>query len=106
MTQPAASGPRPALRVIHPFYGPSAQLLADRDTAVTGLLTMGAYLAFWAAAVAIALRRLDRRFSPPGASAAVRDEAIALARVRYARGEIDAAQLRSMVAVLQQTGCC
>lgn len=91
---------------MHPFYGPNAQLLEDRGTALTGLLTMGAYLAFWAAAVAIGLRRLDRRFSRPGPAAAGPDEAIAIVRQRYARGEIDAAQLRSMVGQLRQTDCC
>lgn len=84
---------------MHPFYGPSARLLGDRATSVSGLVSMGAYLAFWAAALVVAKRELDARFprvTLPGGA----DPAIRLLRERYARGEIDAVQFAQMRAVL------
>lgn len=88
---------------MHPFYGPSARLLAGRGASTSGLLSMTAYLAFWAVALAIVKREVDARF-PKGASFPwPPDTAMTLLRERFARGEIDLAQFRSMAAVLQQT---
>lgn len=86
---------------MHPFYGPSARLMEQRGSAA-GLVSMAAYLAFWAAALAIAWRELEARFprTDPGA----RDPAVTLLRERFARGEIDADELRAMRAVLQRDG--
>jgi hypothetical protein len=85
---------------MHPFYGPSARLVAGRGSSASGLLSMAAYLAFWAAAIALAKRELDARFPRGGRSAA--DTAMAELRTRYARGEIDDDQLRAMAAVLAE----
>jgi putative membrane protein len=87
---------------VHPFYGPSSQLLARRSPgqadSVAGLVSMAAYLAFWAGALALAWRELDARF--PRVDARARDPAVQVLRERFARGEIDADQLRGMRAVL------
>ena len=38
---------------MHPFYGPSQRLLADRAGRREGIASMAAYLAFWAVVVAV-----------------------------------------------------
>lgn len=83
---------------MHPFYGPSAGLLGGRGASASGLVSMAAYLAFWAGAIALARRELDARF--PRGGRASPDPAMDEVRARYARGEIDEHQLRAMVAVL------
>ena len=83
---------------MHPFYGPSARLMGGRGGSASGLLSMAAYLAFWAGAIALAKRELDARF--PRGGRPVRDPAMDELRARYARGEIDEEQLRAMAAVL------
>ena len=87
---------------MHPFYGPSARLLGSRGSSASGLLSMAAYLAFWAGAIALAKRELDARFPRGGRPAP--DPASEEVRARYARGEIDEAQLRAMAAVLADVG--
>lgn len=87
---------------MHPFYGPSARQLAGRGASASGLLSMAAYLAFWAAALVIVRREVDARF-PRGRNSQQPDTAMMLLRERFARGEIDQEQFRSMTAVLQQT---
>ena len=69
---------------MHPFYGPSAGLLGGRGTSATGLLSMAAYLAFWAGAIVLARRELDARFPRGGRPLA--DPAMDELRARYARG--------------------
>jgi uncharacterized membrane protein len=84
---------------VHPFYGPSAKLLGDRGS---GLVSMLAYLAFWAAALAIAKRELEERFPRGGPPAQQADRATQVMRERFARGEIDSAQFLEMSAVLSR----
>ena len=83
---------------MHPFYGPNSQFLADRDrvSKVTGVVTMAAYLAFWAGAVTIALRELDERFPKGGSVPGQGQDAMSVLRLRYARGEIDRDQFVTM----------
>lgn len=88
---------------MHPFYGPSARLLGGHGTSASGLLSMAAYLAFWAAAIVIAKRELDARFPPGPRVGEQQDTAMVLLRERFARGEIDATEFQSMAAVLRPT---
>jgi uncharacterized membrane protein len=73
---------------MHPFYGPSGRLLADRAGRPEGIVSMAAYLAFWAVVVAVAKREMDLRW-PRAARPASGDPALEALRVRYARGEVD-----------------
>jgi uncharacterized membrane protein len=74
---------------MHPFYGPSGRLLADRSGRPEGIASMAAYLAFWAVVVVVAKRELDVRWPREPGRPADGDHAIEALRVRYARGEID-----------------
>lgn len=86
---------------MHPYYGPSARALGEsRGPAFAGLVSMAAYLAFWALALGAAKREVDARF-PRQPRRAEPDPALAVLRERFARGEIDADQLQAMVAVLR-----
>jgi uncharacterized membrane protein len=93
---------------MHPFYGSSARLLrrpGAADERLGGLVSMAAYLAFWAAALAIARRELDARL-PAGAprrAAGAPDPALVLLRQRFAAGELDEAEFRAMRDVLAET---
>lgn len=85
---------------MHPFYEHSGRLVADRDTRVLGLVSMAAYLLFWAAAIPVALRALRRAQASVGPDGN-RDPALEIVRARYARGEIDERELRERTQVLR-----
>ena len=89
---------------MHPFYGPSGRLVGgrDRQSAAMGLVSMAAYLGFWAAALAIAKRELDARFPRVDRQTVQPDPAMTLLRERYARGEIDDQQYTTMRDLLAQ----
>lgn len=99
---------------MHPFYGPSARLLggaASREdhggAQVAGLVSMAAYLAFWAGAVALGVRILNERFPRERAGAGesgADDPAVAQLRLRYARGEVDRAVFQQVLADLREAG--
>jgi hypothetical protein len=88
---------------MHPFYGPSGRLLADRSGRTEGIASMAAYLAFWAVVVAVAKREMDLRWprnpvptaqgdraiGDSDAGRTVTDPALEALRLRYARGEVD-----------------
>jgi len=78
--------------MVHPYYSPGGA------STRASLVSMGAYLTFWAVVVAMALRELRRRF-PQGASQGARayDDAMTVLRDRYARGDVDRAQFLQMV---------
>ena len=84
---------------MHPFYGPSGRLLGGRGSQLGGLVSMAAYLAFWAAVVAVAKRELDARL-PRVEHGQQGEPALAELRLRFARGEIDADEYRAMMRVL------
>lgn len=87
---------------MHPFYGPNSRFLSRRDSGVTGLVSMAAYLAFWAGALVLAQRELDARWPrhprPPAAS----DPAVAVLRERFARGEIDEVEFLALGRALRE----
>lgn len=83
---------------MHPFYGPSQRLVGGRET--SGLLSMVAYLAFWAVAIALAKRELDARFPRVGRPAAF-DPAVAVLRERLARGDIEVTEYRERLRELE-----
>lgn len=85
---------------MHPFYEPSRRLVAGRGAGAAGLASMAAYLAFWAVALVVARRELDARF--PRLSPGRGDPALALARERFARGDIDEPEYRRITAVLAE----
>lgn len=89
---------------MHPFYEPNARLLAGRGTSASGLVSMAAYLAFWAVALVVLRRDLDARFPKVADVPPPTDTAMALLRERFARGEIDEDRFRDMAEVLQQSG--
>ncbi len=86
---------------MHPFYEHSAALLARHDSRVLGVVSMAAYLLFWAAAIPVALRMLRHALQPAGRPV-TDDPAVELVRARYARGEIDRAELLERTDVLRR----
>lgn len=86
---------------MHPFYGPSGRLLSGRRVQGTGLVSMAAYLTFWAVALVAARRELDARF--PRREVPPADRALGVLRERFARGELDEAEFRAMARVLDDT---
>lgn len=82
--------------MVHPYYSPVGASIR------AGLVSMGAYLTFWAVVVVMASRELRRRF-PRGASlgAPAYDSAMAVLRDRYARGDVGRAQFLQMVGDLR-----
>lgn len=88
---------------MHPFYGPSARLLAEQDSRASGLLSMAAYLAFWTVGLALARHELEARFPKNVRPGPFRDPAMMVLRERFARGEIDETRFRRMARVLART---
>jgi putative membrane protein len=74
---------------MHPFYDPNRRFLGQKETQAVGLISMLAYLIFWAAAIPIALRALKRYSAPPVAGQGAPDSALTILRDRYARGDIE-----------------
>lgn len=89
------------MSLVHPFYGPSERLMASGSRAA-GVVSMAAYLGFWAVALFIARRELNARFPRGLTVPAGRDPAGEILRERFARGEIDAEQFRAMRRVLDE----
>jgi putative membrane protein len=91
---------------MHPFYSPSARLVGGRESSTAGLVSMAAYLAFWAVAIGLARRELDARLPRGGRAAAppAADPAVTLLRERFARGEIDVEEFRARLRELAPGG--
>lgn len=87
---------------MHPFYGPSSQLLADGSTWWLGLASMAMYLLFWAAVIVIAVILFKRYFLLGSHLFTGADKALAILRERYAKGEIDAEEFKRIKADLEE----
>jgi uncharacterized membrane protein len=85
---------------MHPFYSPSARLVGGRESSAAGLLSMAAYLTFWAVAIAVAKRELDARFPRRVGATSAGDPAVAELRGRFARGEVDVDEYQERLRVL------
>ncbi|WES65841.1 SHOCT domain-containing protein [Microbacter sp. GSS18] len=83
---------------MHPFYDPSARMLAEHRTVRAGMWSMAAYLLFWAAAIPFALLVLKRMIG--GRASTEPDPAAQLLRERLARGEIDVEEFERLRHVL------
>jgi putative membrane protein len=87
---------------MHPFYGPSSQLLADGNAWWLGLVSMAMYLLFWAAVIVLAVILFKRYFLPGNRLFKGADKALDILRERYARGEIDADEFKRIKADLEE----
>lgn len=86
---------------MHPFYGPSSQLLAQGTEWWLGLVSMVIYLLFWAVVIVIAIRLFKKYLPMLTHPRSTGDQAMAILRERYARGEIDADEFKQKKADLQ-----
>ncbi len=86
---------------MHPFYGPSSQLMAEGSAWWLGLVSMAMYLLFWAVVVFVAYRLFKKYFPRFIHPKAAEDTAMTILRERYARGEIDAEEFRRKKADLE-----
>ena len=87
---------------MHPFYGPSSQLVSDSSSWWLGLISMAMYLLFWAVVIVIAIRIFKKYFPRIIQHEAKEDTAMTILRERYARGEIDAEEFKRKKADLEQ----
>jgi putative membrane protein len=88
---------------MHPFYEPNRKALSRKETLPAGLISMLAYLLFWAAAIPIALRAL-KRYPAPASAQGAPDSALEVLRTRYAKGEIELEEFLQRKHVLGQEG--
>lgn len=90
---------------MHPFYGPSGRILSGQQETAAGLVSMAAYLAFWAGVVGLAWREY-RTWRPAAEhrSGSNGDAALEVLRIRFARGEIDQEQFLAMHRTLARVG--
>lgn len=86
---------------MHPFYGPSSQLLQGDSAWWLGLASMAMYLIFWAIVILFAVRFFKKYFIGKENHKGAEDEAMAILRCRYAKGEIDAEEFRRKKADLE-----
>jgi uncharacterized membrane protein len=90
---------------MHPFYGPSGRLVSGRESSLSGLVSMAAYLTFWAIAIAVAKKELDARLPRRQAAQSADDPAVAVLRERLAFGEIEVEEYRErMQALVSEPG--
>jgi len=85
---------------MHPFYGPSGRLVSGREPSLSGLVSMAAYLTFWAVAIAVAKKELDARLPRRDQAPLAGDPAVAVLRERLALGEIDVEEYRECLQAL------
>ncbi len=91
---------------MHPFYGPNGRQFAGARPRTEGLVSMAAYLAFWAVVVVLGKRELDARWPRQPRAAADRpaavDPAMEVLRERFARGELTEPEFRAMTRILRE----
>ncbi len=75
---------------MHPFYGPSSQLLGQENTLWLGLASMIIYILFWAVVILFAVKLIKKYIIMPDNSKVKEDTAMSILRERYAKGEIEA----------------
>lgn len=88
---------------MHPFYGPSSQLIAEGNAWWLGLLSMAMYLLFWAVVIYFAFRLFRKYFPQLIHRQPAEDTAMTILRERYARGEIDADEFKRKRADLEDS---
>jgi putative membrane protein len=81
---------------LHPFYGPSSQLLQEGGFWWVGLVSMAMYLLFWAIVIIIAVRIFKKYLMNADYLKTKHDTAITILRERYAKGEIDTEEFKQM----------
>lgn len=87
---------------MHPFYGPSSQLLQEGTFWWLGLASMAMYLLFWAIVIIIAVKTFKKYFVNAVHPKAKVDTAMIILRERYAKGEINAEEFKQMKADLNE----
>jgi len=79
---------------MHPFYGPSSQLLGQENTLWLGLASMIIYILFWAVVILFAVKLIKKYIIMPDNSKVKEDTAMSILRERYAKGEIEAEEFK------------
>ena len=86
---------------MHPFYGPSSQMLQAGNYWWMGLASMAMYLLFWAVVIVFAIRLFKKYYLKVEKCKEIEDSALSIIRERYAKGEIDAEEFKKMKADLE-----
>ena len=86
---------------MHPFYGPSSQLLEGGNYWWLGMASMVLYLLFWAAVIVFMARLFKKYYLGTDHPKVWEDTALSILRERYARGEIDAEEFKQKKADLE-----
>lgn len=86
---------------MHPFYGPSGELL-NGGAWWLGLVSMILYLVFWAVVIFLVLRIFKSYYTRWNDQGGRVDSAMTILRERYARGEIDEEEFKRRKAVLEE----
>jgi len=87
---------------MHPYYGPSVQILGQENAWWIGLASMLMYLLFWGVVSVIAIRMFKKYFVNVKVPEAKGDLAMSILRERYARGEIDSEEFKRIKADLEE----
>lgn len=86
---------------MHPYYGPSSQLIQDGNYWWLGLASMVLYLLFWAVVIIVAARLFKKYYLGKNHSQINQDTAMTILRERYAKGEIEAEEFKQRKADLE-----
>jgi putative membrane protein len=86
---------------MHPFYGPSSQLIGGGNYWWLGMASMVLYLLFWAIVIVFAAKLFKKYYPGMDHQNAKEDTALSILRERYARGEIDTEEFKQKKADLE-----